>query len=295
MNEMTLAPRRSMLYMPGANPRALEKAKGLAADTLIFDLEDAVSPDAKENAREHISAALTSGSYGYREILVRINSLDSPWGEADLQCVASLLAAGCKLDGVLVPKVEQAEQVQAVCALLAEYGAVSVPVWAMIETPLGVLNSQAVAASSDRLLGLVMGTNDLSKELRVAQKPGREGFLCSLSLCVLAARAYGKVIIDGVHIQLDDDEGLQAVCLQGKDLGFDGKTLIHPKQLAIANEVFSPSEQDVLHARDLVAAWQQAEQEGKGVLVVNGRLVEELHVIEAKRLLAVEARIQSLA
>lgn len=285
--------RRSVLYMPGSNQRALEKAQSLAADVLILDLEDAVSPDQKNQARDNIVMAVSNHNYAHREITVRINGLDSPWGMDDLVSVADLSNQGEKIHGVVIPKAESTQQVQKVIDSLEKYGAKHLPLWLMIETPLGVLNAQAMAEMSDVSV-LVMGTNDLSKELRVPQTLCREGFLTSLGLCVLAARAYGKTVIDGVYIQLDDQSGLLQSCEQGKRLGFDGKTLIHPKQLDTANQIFSPSQKEADAAEKLVSAWNDAVKQGKGVVVVDGRLVEELHVKEAQRVLAQLEVVESL-
>lgn len=277
--------RRSVLYMPGSNTRALEKAQNLAADVLILDLEDAVSPEQKDIARENVVQAVTHNDYGLREITIRINALDSPWCEADLIAIADLVKQGASLHGLVIPKAQTVAQVQNVVDLLNKHGVTDLPLWLMIETPLGVLNAQSLAAISS-VTALVMGTNDLSKELRVPQTLDREGFITSLGLCVLAARAYGKDVIDGVFIYLDDVKGLQHSCEQGKCLGFDGKTLIHPKQLDVTNTIFSPSDTEIAEAHALVTAWDDAIKQGQGVVVVNGRLVEELHVLEAQRILA---------
>ena len=290
MCELSARPRRSVLYMPGANPKALAKARTLAADALIFDLEDAVSPAAKDEARANVVAAITEGGYGQREVVVRINALGSPWGRDDLAAVAEL-----PIDGVVLPKVESAEDVIAAANLLVTLGAAEMPIWAMLETPLGVLHAGQIAQASPRLQALVMGTNDLAKELRIPQTLDRAGFMTSLGLCVLAARAYGVDIIDGVYIHIKDEAGLRQSCEQGKQLGFDGKTLIHPGQLAIANEVFGPSAAEITEAEQLLAAWRDAEAQGKGVVVVNDRLVEELHVVQARRVLDLAQRIAQLA
>lgn len=272
-------PRRSVLYMPGANIRALEKGRTLPADALILDLEDAVAPDAKVQARENVVKALAEGGYGKREILLRINGLETPWGQAD-----ALAAATSKADAILIPKVESAAQVRQVENIMEQAGAPeSQTIWCMMETPLGMLHAEEIAKSSKRLAGFVMGTSDLAKELRCLHTPMRLPMVTSLSLCLLAARAYGLCIIDGVHLNLDDDEGFAASCLQGKEFGFDGKSLIHPKTVAKANEVFAPSEGDVAWARKIIAAHAEAESQGKGVVVVDGKLIENLHVVAAKR------------
>lgn len=285
MSSPAVALRRSVLYMPGANARALEKARQLPADSLILDLEDAVAPAAKVQARDQVEQALATGDYGYRELVVRCNGLDSEWAQDDIAMVARSTAAA-----LLIPKVESAAMVDRACAWLAQYGRSDLPVWVMIETPRGVLNSADIAAHPG-VTALVMGTNDLAKELRVPQTPGREGFLTSLGLCVLAARAHGCDIIDGVYIHLDDEAGLLDSCRQGMNLGFDGKTAIHPGQLATINKVFSPGDAAVTAARAIVDAWREAERQGVGVVVVNGRLVEALHVAEAHRVLAQQAAI----
>lgn len=272
-------PRRSVLYMPGANVRALEKARTLPADGLILDLEDAVAPDAKVAARENVLKALAAGGYGKRELFLRINGLETPWGQADAQAAAKSGA-----DAVLVPKVESASHVRQVEAILEQAGAPdSMTIWCMMETPLGILHAEEIARSSRRLAGFVMGTSDLAKDLRCAHTPLRMPMITSLGLCMLAARAYGLSIVDGVYLNLEDEEGFGAACVQGKELGFDGKTLIHPKQVAKANEVFAPSEADVAQARKIIAAFEEATAQGKGVVLVDGKLVENLHVVAARR------------
>ena len=289
MSELISRPRRSVLYMPCANSRALEKARGLSADALIFDLEDAVAPDAKKTARNNLLAALEQGEYGCRELVVRVNAQATPWGVDDLNAIASV-----NIDALLLPKVEGVSDIDQAVSLLKDAGASDqLPVWAMIETPLGVLNARQIA-SHPRIQVLVMGTNDLSKELRVPQTQDRAGFITALSMTVLAARAYGKDVIDGVYIDLENEEGFYAACQQGKVLGFDGKSLIHPKQLAIANELFSPSEKELEQAKNIIDAWSKAKTEGKGVVLVAGKLVEELHVIEAQRLLDMSLLIARL-
>ena len=282
-------PRRSVLYMPGSNLRALEKARTLAADVLILDLEDAVAPDAKQLARDQVLAVLAQQGFGQREVVVRVNSHASVWGQEDLQSVAR-----SSVDAVLLPKVESLADIEVAIEILHKAGAdTELPIWAMIETPLGVLQAQQIA-SHQRTQVLVMGTNDLAKELRVPQTPDRLGFMTSLGLSVLAARAYGCDVIDGVFIELDNEAGLLTACQQGKSLGFDGKSLIHPRQLDTANRVFSPSAKELEQASAIVAAWQQASKEAKAVVVVNGRLVEELHVKEAQRIIAMAAAIAAL-
>lgn len=284
-------PRRSVLYMPGARARALEKARGLAADALILDLEDAVTPDEKPAARELVAAALAEGGYGARELIVRINGLDTPWGEDDLK-VASEAAP----DAILVPKVESPAMISVVAERMEAAGAPpKTAIWAMMETPRGVLNVAAIAAAHPRLAGFVMGTNDLVKELRAEHVPGRAPVAASLGICLLAARAEGLAIIDGVYNAFKDDEGLRAECEAGRAMGFDGKTLIHPAQLAVANEVFGPSEAELAEAREQLAAFEAAEAAGRGVAVVNGRIVENLHVETARRLIQEAKAIEQLA
>jgi citrate lyase subunit beta/citryl-CoA lyase len=276
--------------MPGSNPRALEKGRALPADALILDLEDAVAPDAKESARENILAALAEGGYGKREIIVRVNGLDSPWGEAD---VAALSASSA--DAILLPKVDGAAQVAALERLMAAAGAPEeMTIQAMMETPLGILNAKEIAAASPRLSCLVLGTSDLVKDLRAAHTAGRLPVLTSLSLCVLAARAFGKAVLDGVHLDLSDEAGFAAACRQGRELGFDGKTLIHPKTIAAANEAFAPSEAEIAWAQKIIAAHAEASAKGQGVVVVEGKLIENLHVESAQRLLALKRAIAAL-
>jgi citrate lyase subunit beta/citryl-CoA lyase len=278
-----LRPRRSVLYMPGANARALDKARSLPADGLILDLEDAVAPDAKALARDQVVAAVRAGGYGARERIVRINALASPWGSADVAAVAP-----CGADAVLAPKIESQQDVVALVHALDEAGAPpGLPVWAMIETPLAFLRLAAIADAHPRLAVLVVGTSDLVKDLHARHTPGRMETATARSLAVLAARAHGLGVLDGVHLDLDDDAGLAAACAGGRDMGFDGKTLIHPKQIAAANAAFGPSETELAAAREIVAAWQDARARGLGVVVVAGRLVEHLHVAEAERVLAI--------
>lgn len=283
---MTLRPRRSVLYLPASNTRALEKARTLEADALILDLEDAVAPEAKSLAREQAVAAVQQGGFGQREVLIRVNGLDSPWAEADLAAVA---AAG--VDGVVLPKVASAAQIHQALAHLDQAAESALPLWAMIETPQGVLQCEAIAKAHPRLAVLVMGTSDLARELRIPPRLDRMGLLTALSQCVLAARASGVEILDGVHLDLADEAGLRLACEQGRDLGFDGKTLIHPRQLSLANQIFSPDEQQVEWAQRIIAAWEEARRAGQGLVVVAGRLVENLHVEEARRTLALAEAI----
>jgi citrate lyase subunit beta/citryl-CoA lyase len=286
----TARPRRSMLYMPGSNARALDKARGLPADALIIDLEDAVAPDAKDAARDQIGAALRQGGYGGRELLVRVNGLATAWGAADLRAVATL-----PIHGVVLPKVESAAMVRAAeVALVAAGASDSLAIWCMMETPLGMLHAEAIAGASPRLGGLIMGTSDLAKDLNAAHTRDRLPLLTALGLCLLAARAYGLAIADGVHLDLADDEGFAASCRQGRELGFDGKTLIHPKTITVANQVFAPSPDEVAWARRIIAAHAEAVAAGKGVVLVDGKLIENLHVDSARRLVALADQIAVL-
>lgn len=275
-------PRRSVLYVPGSNAKALAKARTLACDGLILDLEDSVAPEAKEAAREAVVAAIAAGGWGSREVLVRVNARGTPWFEAD---VAALARAGA--DGLVLPKVETTEDVAAAVERLAMRGApAGLPLWLTIETPRGVLAAADLAEARRSIRGLVAGTSDLTKDLRARHVPGRAPLLHALSAIVLAARAHGLVALDGVHLALDDETGFEAECREGRDLGFDGKTLIHPRTIDAANRVFSPDAEEVRAARRLLAAWREAREAGKGVTVLDGRLVEELHAREAERLTA---------
>ena len=281
---MTLSrPVRSVLYIPGSKERALDKARGLAADAIIFDLEDAVTPDAKEAARETLKAELAKGGFGKRMKIVRINGFDTDWGRADAEAFAD-----ADIDALLLPKVNSTADLDA----LAEVAG-NTPLWAMMETAEGVLNAQSIAAHP-RLEGIVMGTNDLVKELGCRVTPDRFALMTSLQLALLAARAAGKVIVDGVYNAFKDEDGLRAECAQGVDLGFDGKTLIHPAQLDITNEVYAPSEADLDLARRQIAAFEETEASGQGVAVVDGKIVENLHIVTAKALLAKAEVIASL-
>ena len=283
------APRRSVLYMPGANERALEKARGLDADSLILDLEDAVAADAKEEARKRVCAAVSSGIYGDREVTIRVNGVDTEWHEPDLRA-----AAKAGPSAVLVPKVNSAREVHNIERALELGGAPEhTKIWAMVETPMAMLRAEEIASASARLTVLVMGTNDLAKELHAEFVPGRAPLLGGLSLCLLAARATGKVILDGVYNDVKDLEGFEAECLQGRQFGFDGKTLIHPSQIEPCNRVFAPSEDEVTSARTIIDAFEQAKVEGKGVVTVEGRMIENLHVENALRVLALHEAIKT--
>ncbi|MCZ1011654.1 HpcH/HpaI aldolase/citrate lyase family protein [Streptomyces lydicus] len=282
MSDAILRPRRSLLYMPGANERALEKAKSLPADALILDLEDAVAPDAKADARMRVAAAVASGEYGYREVTIRVNAPGTAWHADDLRA-----AAEAGPDAVVVPKVESAETVREVERALEAAGAPDhTALWAMVETPRAMLDARAVAAAGERLTVLVMGTNDLAKELHAEHVPGRAPLLTGLSLALLAARESGKVILDGVYNDVKNPEGFEAECVQGRQFGFDGKTLIHPSQVEPCNRVFAPSTEQIARSRKIIDAFDEATREGRGVVTVDGRLIENLHVEDARRILA---------
>jgi len=284
-----LRPRRSVLYMPAANERALEKAKTIPADALIFDLEDAVAPDAKEAARANACAAAGSGEYGRREVTIRCNGLDTPWGAADLAAAATSGAAA-----VVIPKVSSVAQLDEVSGALDAAGApVALAIWAMVETPTAILDVRAIAAHP-RVAVLVMGTNDLAKELRAAQVPGRAPLVPHLAAALLAAREASKVILDGVFNDVKDLDAFRAECEQGAQMGFDGKTLIHPGQVEPCNEVWAPTADEVDYARKVIAAFDEAVADGRGVVTVDGRMIENLHVANAQRTLAVAAAIAEL-
>jgi citrate lyase subunit beta/citryl-CoA lyase len=280
-----------VLFMPGSNARAMEKARSLPADAVIFDLEDAVAPDAKEQARAQAVAAVRAGDYGRREVIVRANAMTTPWGRDDLAAVATSGAAA-----VLLPKVESPDAVHNVLRALTAHGApASLSLWCMLETPRGILNASAIATASPRVGALVMGTSDLTKDLHARHTRDRLPLLTSLGLCVLAARAAGIAALDGVHLDLDDDAGFEAACRQAADLGFDGKTLIHPKTIAKANEIFAPAPADVEWSRRVIAAHAEAVAQGRGIVVLDGRLIENLHVDEARRVVALAEAIEALA
>lgn len=290
---MTIRPRRSLLYMPGSNARALEKARSLPADGLILDMEDSVAPDAKNVAREQIGAALAEGGYGHRELIVRINGLATEWGLGDIEALSRYTTAP---DAVLIPKIDSAEDVHAAIAAMEKAGCPdSIAIWIMAETPRCILNIAEIADADSRLAGMVLGTSDLSKDTRVRHTPDRLGFIAALNLCVYAARASGLTVIDGVQLDLEDEALLKSSCVQGRDLGFDGKSLIHPRQIAAANTIFGPDEEEIVAAQKIIEAFNEARAEGKGVVVVNGRLVENLHVEEAQRQLALAAAIAQIS
>ncbi|TAJ28647.1 CoA ester lyase [Bosea sp. (in: a-proteobacteria)] len=287
-----IRPRRSALYMPGSNARALEKAREIAADVLILDLEDAVAPDAKATAREQVCAAVKAGGYGRRELVIRVNGTATPWFEADLAA-----AVEARPDAILIPKVSDPETLVEIGNRLTTLGAdLSIAVWAMIETPLAILDVERIARAArdpaTRLTCFVMGTNDLAKETRARFVPGRAPMLPWLASALLAARAHGIDILDGVHNEIRDEAGFQAECEQARDLGFDGKTLIHPAQVAPANAVFAPDEAELTRARAIIAAFDLPENAGKGAIQLDGRMVELLHAEMARRTVALAHAIE---
>jgi len=279
---------RSVLYMPAINQRAMDKARELPVDAVVFDLEDAVAPEKKSQAREQLVAQLAAGGYGPRQLVARCNALATPWGEADIRALAA-----SSVTTLCLPKVESVAQLQAVSALLEELQRPDMTLWAMIETPAGVANVQAIAGYG-RLTALLMGTTDLAYELRLPPDPARTGLQYALGRCVMAARLAGVTVLDGVYLDIKNEEGLRAVCEQGRALGFDGKTLIHPAQIALTNAVFGPDAAAVEHARRLLECWEQATIAGKGVAVLDGKLIETMHVDEARRVLHVSAHITGL-
>ncbi len=289
-----IRPRRSVLYMPGSNARALEKARGLPADGIIIALEDAVAPDAKASAREQTVSAVKVGGYGRREVVIRANGLGTPWGEADLKAVATSGA-----DAVLLPKVQSADDLQRARAVLTGYGArPGLTLWAMMETPLAILKAAEIAAAGPAdpfpLTVLVMGTNDLAKETRASLDGGRVGMLSWLSTCIAAARAYGIEVLDGVYNSIGDEAGFRAECEQGRLLGMDGKTLVHPSQIAPCNEVFSPAAEEIAWARKIIDAFALPENAGKGVIMVEGRMAEIMHADMARRTVGIAEAIDAM-
>ena len=285
-----LRPRRSVLYMPAANARALEKAKDIAADALIFDLEDAVAPDAKEVAREQAAAAVASGEYGNRELTIRCNGLDTPWGADDITAAAAVGPSA-----IVVPKVTGTDHLAEIAGALEVADAPDhTSIWAMVETPEAIFAARDIAAF-ERVAVMVMGTNDLAKEMRAEQVAGRHSLVPYLAQSLLAARAEGTVILDGVYNDIKNEEGFLAECRQGFEMGFDGKTLIHPKTLEAANRAFGPTEQDIDWSRRVVEVHAKAEAEGAGVVLLDGQLIENLHVEEARRVLALAEMIEALA
>jgi citrate lyase subunit beta/citryl-CoA lyase len=282
MSDNTLTRLRSVLYIPGANARALEKARDLPADALILDLEDAVAPQAKAEARQRLRDVVAGGGYGERVVTIRVNGIGTEWHEEDIRAAAS-----ARPSAIVVPKVNSAQDVLGVHSALDAAGAPQTTrIWAMLETPAAVLSAVEICTASPRLEVLVMGTNDLARELFAELLPGREPLRPTLALCLLAARAAGKRIVDGVYNDVRDAEGFEAECVQGRQFGFDGKTLIHPGQVEICNRVFSPSDEDVAQARRVIEAFAEAEAAGAGVATVDGRMIENLHVANAQRVLA---------
>jgi len=289
-----IRPRRSHLFMPGSNPRALEKARTLPCDGVILDLEDAVAPDAKAAARDNIAEAVASRGYGKREVIIRINALDSPWWIDDVT-----MAGKAKPDGILVPKISSVEDLSAIADRLSDIGAdMSIKVWAMIETSRAILHAEELAAASrdseNRLAGFVFGPNDIARETRIAMRPGRAAMLPMITHCVLAARLYGLEILDGPYSGIGDAEGFAEEAAQGRDLGFDGKTLIHPGQIDACNRIFTPPEDEVAQARRIIAAFTEPENVSRGAIQMDGRMVERLHVDMAKRTIAISDAIAAM-
>ncbi|HTW33646.1 MAG TPA: CoA ester lyase [Rhizomicrobium sp.] len=283
---MTVRPRRSVLYMPGSNARALEKARGIAADALILDLEDAVAPDAKELARRQVADAVKAKGFGKREVVIRVNALSTAWGAEDLKA-----AVDAGPDAILVPKVSRAKDLADVETLL---GGARVAVWAMVETPVAILNLAEIAGAGGRLACFVMGTNDLVKEFRGAHTPDRVNLSAALGLSVAAARAFGLSAIDGVYNDINDSDGFYSICRQGRAFGFDGKTLIHPSQVDACNQVFAPSVEEIESARKIIAAFEKPENKGKGAISLDGRMVELLHAEIARNTVALADAIAVL-
>ena len=289
---MAFRPRRSVLYMPGSNARAIEKARTLSADGVILDLEDAVAPDAKEPARKQVTDAVKAGGFGSREVFIRVNGIDTPWHADDLAA-----AAHAGPDAILIPKIGRVDQIEMIGQRLLDMKTDhKTRVWAMIETPEAIFNINALAAeahdSETRLAGFVMGTNDLAKETRARLLPGRAPMLSWLATCLLAAHAHGIDILDGVYNNLSDAKGFEEECIQARDMGFDGKTLIHPNQIEPCNAVFSPGADEVAHARKLIAAFDLPENRDKGVVQVEGRMVERMHAEMARRTVAIAEAIE---
>ena len=283
-------PRRSVLYMPGSNARALEKARTLPADGLILDLEDAVAPDAKELARKQVCEAATAGGFGMHEIIIRVNALSTRWGYEDIA-----MASKSGADALLLPKVESADAIRQMESIMEANGApANMTIWAMMETPRSILESQQIGRASSRMECMVMGTSDLAKELDCAHTRERLPFVTSLGLCLLAARAAGLAILDGVYLDLNDEAGFEFACRQGSEFGFDGKTLIHPKQVGPCNRIFGPKPEDIAWSRQIIEAHAEAMARGAGVVVVNGKLVENLHVESARRMVSMADAIAAM-
>ncbi len=292
---MNARPRRSVLYMPGSNPRAIEKARSLAADAVILDLEDSVAPEAKDAARQQVAAAVRAGGFGGREVVIRINGPDSPWGREDLAA-----AAAARPDAILLPKIDGPGSVMHVARELREAGAPErIRLWAMMETPMAILHAGSIAAVAadpgSRLDVLVMGLNDLAKETRARFVPGRASMTAWLALCVAAARAHGVDILDGVYNDIADLAGFEAECVQGRDMGLDGKTLIHPSQIALANGVFAPTSTEIDSAEAIIGAFSLPQNAGKGAIQLDGRMVERLHAEIARRTLSIAEGIAALS
>jgi citrate lyase subunit beta/citryl-CoA lyase len=288
---MTIRPRRSVLYMPGSNARALEKARTLPADGIILDLEDSVAPDAKEAARRQVADAVKAGGFGSREVFIRVNGLDTPWHADDLAA-----AAHAAPDGIVVPKIASPDQLEIIGQRLLDMGTDhKTRVWAMIESPLAVFNVLSIAAcakdSETRLAGFVMGTNDIAKDTRARQVPGRWPMVGWLMNCIAAARIHGIDVLDGVYNNVGDAEGFVKECEQGRDMGFDGKTLIHPSQIVPCNTAFTPSDDEIAWARTMIAAFERPENKSKGVVSIDGKMVERLHAEMARRTVAIAETI----
>ena len=287
-----IRPRRSLLFMPGSNARALEKARNLPADGIILDLEDAVAPDAKAMARDQIAQAVAARDFGKREVLIRINALDSPWWIDDIT-----MAGKARPDGILVPKISSVEDLSAIADRLSDINAdFSIRVWAMIETARGVLHAEELAAASRdsemRLAGFVFGPNDISRETRIRMQPGRAAMIPMIIHCILATRAHGLEILDGPYSDIGNVDGFALECAQGRDLGFDGKTLIHPSQIEACNDAFTPAADEVDRAREILNAFERPENAGRGVIQLNGQMVERLHMEMAKRTVAIADAIE---
>ncbi|KAK8790055.1 hypothetical protein WA158_006835 [Blastocystis sp. Blastoise] len=287
-NRVAYRPRRSVLYMPGSNQRALEKSKTLNADGYIFDLEDACAPSKKVDARHLVCQKVKEGGFGFRELIIRCNGLDTKWGEEDIR-EASLSGA----DAIALPKVESYDTIDEVVNIMDKVGAPkTMGIWSLIETPRGILNAENIC-SHPRNTVIVMGTSDLSKDLCLENDPSRYNMVYSLQKCIVAAKAYRKCILDGVYLDLSDSEGFEKQCIQGKSFGFDGKTLIHPKTIEACNKVFTPTPEQVDHSRKIIDAFEQANKEGKGVVVVDGKLIENLHIEKAKMILDIHNSIST--
>ena len=282
-------PRRSVLYVPGSNARAIEKARTVPADAVILDLEDAVAPDAKREARLLVCNAVREGGFGQREVVIRVNGLNTPWGYADL-----VAASTAKADALLLPKTENVESVrQAETVIAANDAPDDLSIWCMMETPRAILNAEAIAGASPRVRCFVMGTSDLTKDLHALHTRDRLPMMTALGLCLLAARAFNLAILDGVHLDLEDVEGFERACAQGRDLGFDGKTLIHPKTIDVANRIFAPTAAEIDWSRRIIAAHAEAAKQGRGIVVVDGKLIENLHVLNARRVVELADAIEA--